>query len=164
MKKTLPIVIALIFLCMVLTSCRSSTNETPVQETAELETAYPSKDNESIEDAPDLDSAYPIKQEELDLLHRTWDLSVYSEDGIVQDPMVKTLRFNADGSYEMITENGSTMGNWTARLFAMESTLILNSDAGETLTFEIVNLEEALLNLRSWRESVQIEEHFQPLD
>ena len=164
MKKSLPIVIALIILFLVLSACRSSTDEIPVQETTELETAYPSEDNESIEEAPDLDSAYPITQEDLELLYLTWNLSAYSEDGIVQDPMVKSLRFNADGNYEMTTENGSTMGNWTARLFAMESTLSLNSDSGETLTFEIVDLEEALLKLRSWRENVQIEEQFQPLD
>jgi len=164
MKKSLPIVIALIILFLLLTACRSSLNEIPVQETAELEAAYPSENYESVQNSPDLDSAYPITQEDLELLYRTWNLSVYSEDGIVQDPMVKTLRFNADGSYEMSTENGSTMGNWTARLFAMESTLSLNSDAGETLTFEIVDLEEALLKLRSWRENVQIEEQFQPLD
>lgn len=106
--------------------------------------------------------AYPITEEDLQLLLRTWSRAAYSEDGLLQDPGVKTLRFNSDGSYEIVTESGTSTGNWTAGLTAIESTLILDPGTDDMLTFEIVNLQEALLNLRSIREGITIEEEFLP--
>ena len=108
--------------------------------------------------------AYPISEDDLQLILRTWSRATYSEDGLLQDPGVKTLRFNSDGSYEIVTESGTSTGNWTAGLTAMESTLILDPDTDEMLTFEIVNLQEALLNLRSIREGITIEEEFLPAE
>lgn len=157
-------IFAVLALCsLTIIACQPTAEETPLQETAEIETAYPAEEA-TAQNPIEMEEAYPITEEDLQLLHRTWDLSVYSEDGIIQEPKVKTLRFNADGSYEMVTESGTTTGNWTAMLFAQESTLILNSDDGEAMSLEIVDLEEALLNLKSWRENVQIEEQYVPAD
>jgi hypothetical protein len=163
-NKTTHLWIIMALLSLIFVACQSPVEETPLPEAAALDIAYPAEDEIIPQDPIEMDAAYPITEEDLQLLHRTWDLSVYSEDGIVQTPLVKTLRFGADGSYEMITESGTSRGNWTASLFAIESTLILDDDSGETLTFTIVDLEEALLNLRSWRENVQIEEQFSPAD
>ena len=86
------------------------------------------------------------------------------EDGIVQDPIVQTLQFNADGTYEMTTESDTNTGNWTARLSTQESVIILTEDTGETQTFEIIELTENLLILQSWRETIQVEQQFQPVE
>lgn len=110
------------------------------------------------------DDAYPISEDDLQLLVRTWSRTAYSENGILQDPGEKTLRFNADGSYEIITVEGTKTGNWTAGLTAIESTLILDSGTQEILTFEIVNLQEALLNLRSTRDDITIDEEYLPAE
>lgn len=177
MKKHLPLLIALLLFTLVLTSCQPSPTETAVieepqgsseentsQDQTDIETAYPAVEEAPSQITSEMDSAYPITEDDLELLYRTWELSVYSEDGIDQDPMAKTLQFRPDGRYEMTTTSGTTTGNWTARLFAQESTLILNNDSEETLTFTIVDLEEGLLNLRSWREETQIDEQFLPTD
>lgn len=110
------------------------------------------------------DDAYPITEEDLQLLLRTWSRSAYSENDILQDPGVKTLHFNADGTYEIVTEEGTSTGNWTAGLTSIESTLIFDPGTDEMLTFEIVNLQEALLNLRSVRDGIIIEEEYLPAD
>jgi len=164
MKKHLQLWIVLVFFSLVLAACQSAPEDAPAQETAEIDTSYPAVEDVPVQNSPDLDAAYPITEEDLDLLFRTWDLSVYLEDGVAQDTKDKTLQFYSDGSYEMITESGTTTGDWSTRLFAVGSTLILNSDSGETLTFDIVELEESKLILQSWQENVQIEEQYQPAD
>jgi hypothetical protein len=179
-KKFTNLCLVMVLLSLILVACQAPVEENSLQETAVIESAYPAEEvriqkppeletaypieEAPVEQTPELDAAYPITENDLQLLHKTWALSVYSEDGIVHEPKAKTLTFGADGSYEMVTESGSTAGNWTARLFASQSTLVLDDNAGKVLTFEIIDLDEALLNLRSWRENVQIDEQFSPAD
>lgn len=171
--------IILVMFVLAMTACQANQNgpeETQVPDgdevnQAENESAYPA--GESGEESYPVqefipvftgNDAYPITEEDLQLLLRTWSRSAYSEDGILQDPGVKTLRFNADGSYEITTEEGTKTGDWTAGLTSIESTLILDPGTDEMLTFEIVNLQEALLNLRSTRDDITIEEEYLPAD
>jgi len=110
------------------------------------------------------DEAYPINEQDLELLIRTWTLSTYAENDVIKDPAIKTLTFNADGTYELTTEMGTTTGNWTAQLMAVEATLILDIGTEQVATFEIVDLTEVLLNLRSMREGIQIDEQYLPAE
>lgn len=171
--------IVLVMLVLAMTACQSNRNapeETQVTGNdegvqAENELADPAGGSEAesypVQEFIPIftgDEAYPISEEDLQLLLRTWSRAAYLEDGLLQDPGVKTLRFNADGSYEIVTEDGVRTGNWTAGLTAIESTLILDPGTEEVLTFEIVNLQEALLNLRSMRENIIIEEEYLPAE
>ena len=173
MKRHHHVWISLIIVLITLSACQSipvieNITDTPSAEdttilpdTTPFDEAYPLED---IVIPPSFEAAYPITEEDLSKLLRAWTLVTYSENGLQQQPEVKTLRFNADGSYEMITETGQESGNWTARLLAVESTLTLDPGTDEILTFEIVDLEEALLNLRSIRGETQIDEGYQPAD
>lgn len=177
MKKHLRIVFGLAIFGLMLTACQTppedlpaandpqrSLDEAPDQENADIETAYPAEEGQAVQETLDMDAAYPVTEEDLELLHKTWETTVYSEDGIIQEPTVITLRFNADGTYEMTTESGMTAGDWTARLSTLESLLILTDDTGESQTYEIIELEENLLILQSWRETIQIEQQLQPAE
>lgn len=179
MKIRFSAFIILFMLILVLTACQGNQNK-PEETQApngdedvqnETGSAYPAGESGAesypVQEFIPLfsgDEAYPINEEDLQLLLRTWSRAAYSEDGLLQEPGVKTLRFDADGSYEIVTEEGTETGNWTAGLTAIESTLILDPGTDEMLTFEIVNLQEALLNLRSMREDITIEEEYLPAE
>ncbi len=150
----------------------SSTRSSPVEEQPEGESAYPQPEPDEIEESypipeaplPPLDAAYPITEEDLRLLFQTWTLESYSEDGVSQEPEDKTLTFKADGTYEVTTEAGTATGEWRTLLSAAQSTLILDSDTGEILTYEIVDLTEGRLHLSTVRDEVIIEEGYLPAD
>ena len=179
MKIRFSSLLILIVVVLALTACQANANDRGATQAPNGEegvqtengSAYPA--GESGEESYPVqefipifnsDDAYPVSEEDLQLLLRTWSRSAYSENGILQDPALKTLRFNADGSYEIVTEEGTRTGNWTAGLTAVESTLILDTGTDEVLTFEIVNLQEALLNLRSMREDITLEEEYLPAE
>jgi hypothetical protein len=122
------------------------------------EAAYPATDFY----LPVPEDAYPITQADLMLLVRTWRLAKHAEDGIEIEPPPKTLSFTADGSYVMTTEVDQHTGIWTTILLAVESTLILNRDTGETQYYQIINLSETELILHTLRDSVQIEDRYLP--
>lgn len=177
MKKHTHLLIALLILSLFLGACQAgpsdqtaeenserSTEQTSGSDAAEIETAYPAEEDQAVQATPDMDEAYPITDEDLEMLHKTWETTMVLEDGIVQDPIVQTLQFNADGTYEMTTESDTNTGNWTARLSTQESVIILTEDTGETQTFEIIELTENLLILQSWRETIQVEQQFQPAE
>lgn len=174
--KTRTITIILVcLLALILTACRA---DEPVEEidqaylpiTTEAETgedAYPAGDAAypigevfvSIEEA-----AYPITEADLAWLLRTWRLATYAEDRVNQAPPIKTLTFNADGSYSMTTESEQETGTWTTILLAGESTLILNREDGETDYYQIIDLGENELNLRIQRGNVHIDEGYLPAE
>ena len=177
MKKHYQLLIALLLFSLVLGACQTppadqtteedserSAEQTPGSDSAEIETAYPAGEGQAVQGPADIDLAYPVTEEDLELLHKTWETTMVLEDGIVQDPIVQTLQFNADGTYEMTTESDTNTGNWTARLSTQESVIILTEDTGETQTFEIIELTENLLILQSWRETIQVEQQFQPAE
>ena len=177
MKKLFHLLIALLTLSLLLVACQASPAEQPTEDnsepsaeqpagadTAGIETAYPAEEGQAVQAPPDMDLAYRVTEEDLGLLQKTWEATQYLEDGMDQDPVVQTLQFNADGTYEMTTESGIKTGIWTARLSSLESLLILTDDAGVSQTHEIIELEENLLILQSWRETIQIEQQFQPVE
>jgi hypothetical protein len=122
------------------------------------EAAYP------IEDfyIPVPEDAYPITQADLTLLLKTWRLASYAENGIESVSPLKTLTFNPDGSYAIATETELIQGTWTTVLLAMESTLILSPDAGEVQNYQILELDEDVLNLRTVLGTIQIDEGYLP--
>jgi len=177
MEKHLRILFGLLIFGLMLTACQPppeelpaandpqrSLEEVPDQENAELETAYPAEESQAAQETLDMDTAYPVTEEDLALLQKTWETTVYSENGIIQEPTVINLRFNANGTFEIMTASGTTAGDWTARLSTLESLLILTDNTGESQIHEIIELEENLLILQSWRETIQIEQQFQAVE
>ncbi len=132
----------------------------PTSSELEAQDAYPLDDNF----IPTLELAYPITEEDLTLLLREWRLTIYAEDGNPSNPSYKNLTFNADGSYNITTETELEQGTWTAFLRAVESTLILDPGTGITVRYQIIDLEENILNLRTWRGNIQIDEEYLPTD
>jgi hypothetical protein len=122
--------------------------------------AYPAEDFY----IPVPEEAYPITQADLALLLRTWRLASYAENGVESDPPLKTLTFNPDGSYAFAAETGQIQGNWSTILLSIQSTLILSPDAGDVQYYQILALEEDLLNLRTVSGNIQIDEGYLPGD
>ena len=175
MKKQKIAFILVCLLALILTACRA---DDPVDETEEIflpifseagtgEDAYPAGDEAyPIGEVfvPIDESAYPITEADLAWLLRAWRLATYTEDGIDQAPQTKTLTFNADGSYIMTTESEQETGMWTTILFAAESSLILSRDNDESQYYQILDLGENELNLRTQRGNLQIDEGYLPAD
>lgn len=164
--------ILILLLALIITACRSDEpveeiNEAQVPISTEAETtedAYPAAYPITEAFTPIEEAAYPITEADLAWLQQTWRLATYTEDGVEQAPPVRMLTFNADGSYSIITESEQETGVWTTLLLAVESTLILNRDTGETQYYQIINLGENELNLRTLRGNVQIDEGYLPPD
>ncbi len=172
MKTNSHILVMLLLFSLLLGACQSSQVDPSAEDGSDRspesipdeDTAYPVEEEPDAPDPTAVDAAYPITEAELDLLHKTWESTVYTEDGIVQDPHVKTLQFNADGTYTMTTDSETTSGEWTARLSLLESKIILTDNTGNVQTYEMITLEENQLILQSWRETIQIEQQFQPAE
>jgi len=124
------------------------------------EAAYPATDL-SI---PVSEDAYPITEADLTLLLKTWRLASYAENGIESEPLLKTLTFNPDGSYALATQAEQIQGTWTTTLLATESTLILSPAAGDVGYYQILKLDEDVLNLRTVIGTIQYDEGYLPGD
>jgi hypothetical protein len=122
------------------------------------ESAYPAIDL-YIPVSPD---AYPITQANLTLLLKTWRLVSYAENGIESEPALKTLTFNPDGSYALANQTELETGSWSTILLAMESTLILSPNSGDVSYYQIIDLVDDALNLRTLLGDVQIDEGYLP--
>ena len=120
------------------------------------EAAYPALDLY----IPVSEDAYPITEADLTLLLKTWRLASYAENGIESDPPLKTLTFNPDGSYAIATETDLIQGTWTTILLAMESTLILSPESGDVQYYQILDLDQEVLNLRTVLGTIQIDEGY----
>lgn len=164
--------ILILLLALIITACQS---DEPVEELEEVqvpipteitttEEAYPAGYPISEVFTPIEEAAYPITEADIAWLQQTWQLATYGEDGVEQAPPARTLTFNADGSYSIVTETEQETGVWTTLLLAVESTLILNRDTGETQYYQIIDLGENELNLRTLRGNVQIDEGYLPAD
>lgn len=167
MKTNIIFPILLILLAATIAACQplqtepinNQSPERAIPEQAE-ETAYPITEQEYT--APQIEAAYPITEEDIQMLIGTWSLIGHSADGVPQDPDLKTLHFKVDGSYEMITETETVTGQWSTRLLAIESTLILETDTGERLNIQITDLSDSLLSLTYYQDGMFIEEDYQP--
>jgi hypothetical protein len=167
MKRRISSWTILFLLLLALAACQANKPAPALNEQPSDNPAYPAgaESGEEAYPIPEIaislgDEAYPINEQDLELLIRTWTLSTYAENDVIKDPAIKTLTFNADGTYELTTEKETTTGNWTAQLMAVEATLILDPGTEQVVIFEIVDLTEALLNLRSFQEGVQIDEQY----
>lgn len=110
------------------------------------------------------DSAYPITEADLSLLLKTWHLTSYAEDGVEFKPPFRYLTFYDDGGYAIATEPDLLTGVWTTVLLAEESTLILDPGTDQEVQYQIIDLGEAELHLRTWQDDVQIDESYEPDD
>ena len=124
------------------------------------EAAYPAEDLY----LPVSEDAYPVTQADLTLLLKTWRLASYAENGIESEPLLKTLTFNPDGSYALATQAEQIQGTWTTTLLATESTLILSPAAGDVGYYQILKLDEDVLNLRTVIGTIQYDEGYLPGD
>ena len=175
MKTRTTLCILVCLMALIITACRA---DDPIEEGKEAylpiyteaetgEDAYPAADEAyPVEEffLPIDESAYPITESDLGWLLRTWRLSTYAENGVDLAPPNKTLAFNADGSYSMTTGSEQDTGTWTTILMAVESSLILTSDTGEIQYYQIIELDESELILRTQLGNLQIDEAYLPAD
>lgn len=124
------------------------------------EGAYPSADFY----IPIAEDAYPITEADLTLLLKSWRLASYAENGLESGPSLKTLTFNPDGSYVITTETELIQGTWSTILLAVESTLILSPESGDVQYYQILELDQDVLNLRTVLGTIQIDEGYLPDD
>lgn len=169
MKRPYPFWLILLMTTTLFTACKAETDvrsetgltlDNPSEEAAAYpldESAYP------VEDLlPLSEEAYPITETDVELLVKTWQLTTLAEDGIESDPPFQTLTFNQDSTYTLATETELVKGSWTTILMADDSILVLQTDLSDTLYYQIITLEEDVLELRSQRENIQIDEGYSP--
>ena len=166
--------IILIILLLALTACSTDqptevVTETPPEENIEQPPSEPGEEAsypvQEFVIPPVVDpSAYPITDEDLQMLIGSWSLTYYAENGKSMGSGYRLLRFNEDGTYEVSTESGSRTGEWTAKLYAVESMLILDPGTSNALTFRIDELTQAVLNLSITMNGVEIEEGYLPAE
>jgi len=170
MKKNSLILITVLLFSIILGGCQATPadqapeDSTELSQASKIETAYPAEEETTAQESTVIDAAYPITEADLEHLLQIWETTLYTEDGIVQDPAVKSLQFNADGTYELTSPNETISGEWTARLSTLESLIILTDSSGDSQTYEIIELEENQLILQSWRETILIEQQFEIAD
>jgi len=168
MKKNFIAFTCLIIMILGLAACQTSSDLSQEEDQVQPEdAAYPAQEVAypvSDDFATIMEAAYPITEEDLHLLLRTWTLAALSEDGVPSVTPSKTVTFNADSRFDITADETKLTGNWSAQLFAVESTLILEFDSGEVQTFEIVDLDEGKLNLQTWRDGKPVEEGYLPAD
>ena len=181
MKNKSQILLIFFLLIFALTACQSSQEEADGGETIFLpqsssglnnqgypvqEEANPQDDDSyPIQNEPVSQSevAYPISSQDLQFLNRGWFLVGYQKGGIEMDPASKTIRFSGT-NFEIITDEGTTTGQWSARVDSPNPILVLDTDTEGTLFYEIVTLNETNLSLRTAQDQVQIIEEYVPVD
>ena len=133
----------------------------PAQEEAnpQNDDAYPVQ-NEPVSD---VEVAYPVSSADLQLLNRDWFLYAYQKDSAVIDPVTKTITFSGD-AFKITIEGETTTGKWSARIDSPNPILVLDTENGETLFYEIITLNETNLTLRTAENQEQIVEEYLPVD
>ena len=172
MKIRLLTMITLIVLSISLGACKTTETSTMVPETVIDQTegqndtgetavnqAYPL---ETAEKPIQQEMAYPISQDDIQMLIKAWSLTETYVEGAIQENKEKILEFNSDNTFQIITPENTITGNWSVRLFATESNLILNQMDGAFTSYQIVELEQDSLILSSIQDGKPIEEHFTP--
>jgi hypothetical protein len=170
MKNNLLLWIILSILIIGMTACQASQPGSEEQSSPDLqadlentEEAYPVTGEGLLQIETVPESAYPITTEDLQMLYKTWVRSAYYENGSAKEAEELSLTFNPNNTYTMTLSNVTISGEWSASLWAFESTLIIKPATEDLLTYQIQTLEETNLVLTSDQEGVQIEEHFLPL-
>jgi hypothetical protein len=110
------------------------------------------------------ETSYPIGEDKLSWLLKTWRLTDFAENGMSSKPPFRFLTFYKDGSYAIATEPDLITGDWELVFTPGETTLILDPGTQNEVQYQVITLEEALLNLRTWQDDVQIDEGYQPDD
>lgn len=104
--------------------------------------------------------AYPITEDDLTLLFTGWRLENYAENEVMLEPPLKVLSFTSEGTYTLATETELESGTWSTVLLASDASLVLTSELGDAVRYQIIELDEEHLNLRTMRDGIQIDEGY----
>lgn len=126
----------------------------PVQEEG-----YPVQNDQLLE----AESAYPVSSTDLQFLNRSWFLYAYQEGGVAMEPDTKTIKFSGN-TFEITTEEGIVAGKWSARIDSPDPILVLDTNSGGTLFYEIIKLNGTTLILQTAQDQIQILEEYVPVD
>ncbi len=168
-------------LILMLTACQAG-QEDPVEEetvylpqssSGSIDQAYPAQDetnsqneesypvqNESL---PQAEVAYPISTQDLQLLIGSWSLTGYQKGETTIEPASKTITFSGD-AFEITTEESTIKGTWSAQIDSPRPILVLDTDSGTTLFYNIITLDETTLTLQTAQDQSQIIEEYMPSD
>lgn len=172
------LLILLLLMGLVLAACQRA--EEPIQELCPVDELGEEQGEDCLTTPPELESeeaaypieefafvdvdeaAYPITQADLSVLLKTWHLTAYTKDGQDIKPPFRYLTFYDDGTYAIATEPDLITGNWTSFLSMVESALVFDPGTEREARYQIIDMDEAVLNLRSWQGVVQIDEGYEP--
>lgn len=170
----------LILLVFGLTACQADQEEAaeggtvflPQSSSGSNEQGYPAQDQTDPEDEgypvqndqlSEAESAYPVSSTDLQFLNRSWFLYAYQEGGVTMEPDTKTIKFSGN-TFEITTEEGIVAGKWSARIDSPDPILVLDTNSGGTLFYEIITLNGTTLILQTAQDQIQILEEYVPVD
>ena len=163
MKTIKNLTIILVVLSTLLMGCKSTETKTATEESAyPLDESYPVEEYYYNDYTGD-NAAYPVFP--IDVTQLTivpvWTLTGYSVNNQAETFGTKTFTFAADSTYALTTDSGVEKGQWyvttTTNVF-----LVLNSEAGQETTYEIVNLTPESMVLNQIQDGTIFEEQYQP--
>lgn len=181
MIKKSQVWIIFFLLIFALTACQANQEEVGEEETIYLpqsssgsnDQGYPIQDEVNPQDddsypiqnepIPQPEEAYPVSSTDLQLLNRGWFLVGYQKGGDTMDPASKTMVFFGD-TFEITTEEGTVMGQWSARIDSPNPILVMDTENEGTLFYEIITLNETNLILRTAQDQIQVLEEYMPVD
>ena len=79
------------------------------------------------------------------------------------EPDSKTIKFSGN-TFEITTEEGTVAGKWSARIDSSDPILVLDTNSGGTLFYEIITLNGTTLILQTAQDQIQILEEYLPVD
>ena len=129
-------------------------------------TGYPAGDESIHVDTVESDAslAYPIPEEDLALLTGSWVLSSRIENNTLQKVTEKRLTLNEDGSYEIVTPDGSSSGVWIANANMIEAVLVFDLGTSRSIAYSITELNADSLQIRFQQEGDEIVEEYLSVD
>lgn len=162
MKAIKVIALFIVLMSVTLAGCKNAEPKTSVDDSAyPLEDSYPISEYET-----DLygDAAYPIYPIDTTQLTKiqNWGLTETRINGEDQTPANKTFSFMTDGRYTLTTDGVSVEGEWTVDTISGIPMLILDGTTDHSQSFEIVNLDAAILTLQFEQDGSLIEELYRP--
>lgn len=164
MKTIKIIAILALALSAILTGCQNAQTEVPK---AGADSAYPMDDSYPAWE-PEYDtldnSAYPVYPIDATQLTKVqaWVLAETRVNYQDQTPAKKTFQFMPDASYSLTTDGVTVEGEWTVDTISGVPMLILDREADQSMSFEIVNLDSSIMTLQINQDGTLIEELYRP--
>jgi len=166
--KSLQSIRSILFVALILLS--ACANGSSINEAGGSDTSYPTGGTGSNADYPiakanaDPSLAYPIPEEDLKILVGSWILTSRTENNVAQELVEKRLILDDDGRYELDLPDGKVNGVWSASATLNEAILIFDLGTDRANVYEIMEISEGHLHIKSDQDGLVINEFYRPAD